>query len=78
MHMFVGHSWGTGFLGMIVMVLFWVLIVAGALYLLKLLLTLGSPKNQRGDSPEEILKRRYARGEIDKEEYHQLLRDLRG
>ncbi len=67
-----------GFLGIVAMVLFWVVVVAGALYLLKLLLTLGSPKNQRGDSSEEILKRRYARGEIDKEEYHQLLRDLRG
>ena len=29
------------------------------------------------DSPETILKRRYARGEIDREEYERLLSDLR-
>jgi putative membrane protein len=29
-----------------------------------------------GDSAEEILKRRYARGEISKEEYDQMRRDL--
>lgn len=30
-----------------------------------------------GPTAEEILKRRYASGEIDKEEYQQRLRDLR-
>jgi putative membrane protein len=29
------------------------------------------------ESPEQILKRRYARGEIDKEEYDRRLNDLR-
>ena len=29
------------------------------------------------DSPETILKRRYARGEIDRQEYEQRLADLR-
>lgn len=31
----------------------------------------------RDDSPEEILKRRYARGEIDDEEYRHKLEELR-
>jgi len=30
-----------------------------------------------GESPEAILKRRYARGEIDREEYQRRLEDLR-
>jgi len=30
-----------------------------------------------GESPEAILKRRYARGEIDREEYKRRLEDLR-
>jgi putative membrane protein len=30
-----------------------------------------------GESPELILKRRYARGEIDREEYDRRLQDLR-
>jgi putative membrane protein len=29
------------------------------------------------DSPEQILKRRYARGELDREEYQRRLEDLR-
>lgn len=30
-----------------------------------------------GDTPEQILKRRYARGEIEREEYQRRLEDLR-
>jgi putative membrane protein len=37
----------------------------------------GGPASQREDSPEDILKRRYARGEIDEEEYHRKLEELR-
>jgi putative membrane protein len=38
----------------------------------------GSPSPPRGeDSPETILKRRYARGEVDREEYERRLTDLR-
>jgi putative membrane protein len=32
----------------------------------------------RGDSPERILKRRYARGEIDHDTYERMLSELRG
>jgi putative membrane protein len=34
-----------------------------------------SPRTE--DSPEAILKRRYARGELDREEYQRRLEDLR-
>ena len=37
-----------------------------------------SPAPPRGeDSPDTILKRRYARGELDREEYERRLSDLR-
>ena len=32
----------------------------------------------RGDSPERILKRRYAKGEIDHDTYQRMLSELRG
>jgi len=31
----------------------------------------------RRETPEEVVRRRYAEGEIDREEYEQKLRDLR-
>jgi putative membrane protein len=38
----------------------------------------GSPRvGPREESPEAILKRRYARGEVDREEYERRLSDLR-
>jgi len=37
----------------------------------------GSGQAALGEPPELILKRRYARGEIDAEEYHRRLADLR-
>ncbi|MFO7654247.1 MAG: SHOCT domain-containing protein [Candidatus Krumholzibacteriia bacterium] len=37
----------------------------------------GGGRNARRESPEETLKRRYASGEIDEEEYHRRLADLR-
>lgn len=36
------------------------------------------PRSGRGDSPERILKRRYASGEIDHDTYERMLTDLRG
>lgn len=57
--------------------LFWLaaLVVIGALVYLVARST-KKPEPSR-ESPEEILKERYARGEIDREEYEGMLRDLR-
>lgn len=70
-----GHGW-MGF-GWIFMVLFWVLIIVGIIALLRWLGISG--KNVRDESrktPLEILQERYARGEIEREEYEQKRRDL--
>lgn len=68
--------WGMGF-GMLFMLLFWVLIILGIAALIRWML-IQSPSGQRArdKTPLEIVQERYARGEIDREEYEQKKRDL--
>ena len=75
-----GYGWGGGSgFGIIGMLLWWVLIVLGIVLLAKWLFG-GGPGGGRtsGDRALEILKERYARGEIDKQEFEEKKRDLRG
>ena len=71
-----GGGWGPGF-GWIFMVLFWALIVLGVVALAKWLFTAGGGGSgaSRG-TPLDVLKERYARGEINREQYEQMRRDL--
>jgi putative membrane protein len=61
-------------LGMLFLVLFWVFMIAGVIYLVKWLT--GQGIAGRPDSSLEILKKRYARGEISKQEFEDMRRDL--
>lgn len=66
---------------MLLMIAIWVLIVAGGLFLLVKWLPKVSEGHQGelllpGSSALEILKERYARGEIDREEFTQKKRDI--
>jgi putative membrane protein len=64
--------WGIGWIFMIVIL---GILILGLIFLSRWLL--GMTKAQRGeDSALDILKKRYARGEIDKEEFEQKKRDL--
>ena len=54
--------------------IFWTLIVLGAMWLV---LRSGTLVPGQTDSPETVLKRRYAHGDIDREEYERRLNDLR-
>lgn len=56
--------------------LFWILALAAIVLFFQFFST---PRHDRGhgDTPEQILKRRYARGEITREEYDRILNDLR-
>jgi putative membrane protein len=73
-------GWGDGYgwmgMGWAFMVLFWVLVVLGIVALLRWLGT-GRREAPR-KTPLEILQERYARGEIEREEYEQKRRDLAG
>ncbi|MEF8888859.1 MAG: SHOCT domain-containing protein [Desulfohalobiaceae bacterium] len=82
------HPWGgmmmggMGWVGMIFQVLLWILLLVVLGLLIKWLLQ--GPARDQGSAPGggsqgralEILKERYARGEIDKEEFEQKKRDL--
>jgi len=69
-------GWGMGF-GMVFMLLFWVLVILGIAVLVRWLMTQSSPdRGAREKSPLEIVQERYARGEIDHDEYEQKKRDL--
>ncbi|MDP2754704.1 MAG: SHOCT domain-containing protein [Nitrospirota bacterium] len=70
------YGWGMGFgLGWFTMIIFWVLLILGIVYLVKIIA--GSPK--KGDKEGtaiDILKKRYAKGEISKEEFDKIKDDI--
>jgi len=72
-------NWGMGWYGAIFMMIFWVLLIVGLVFLIKWLVqTTGSGKTsaEKGSNAMEILKERYARGEIDKTEFESKKKDL--
>lgn len=82
-----GYGWdgmmgGMGF-GLISMLLFWVLVILGIVILVKWVVSPGAGASagsgsarSPGKSALDIVKERYARGEIDREEFEQKKRDL--
>ena len=71
-------GWGGMFVGMFFMIAVWVLIVVAIVVLVKWLTRSGEKPTTptASTSPLDILKVRYARGEISKEEFEQMKKDL--
>ena len=68
-------GWGGWFMGPLMMLLFVALIVAAVMIALRLLgMAPGGPKS--GDDALEILRQRFARGEIDREEFEERKKHL--
>src|SRR3989344_6485327 len=79
----MGTGWGNmmggwngfGLLGWIPMLLFWILLILGVVALFRYLG--GSTRsNDKEKSSLDILKERYAKGEIGKKEFEQMKKDL--
>lgn len=74
-HMMDG--WGGGF-GMGLMVLLWLLVLGLIGTLIWFLIRKGNNTAGKSsdDSAQEILKKRYARGEIDEEQYRRMKKEI--
>ena len=76
------HGFGFGIGGLLLMVLFWIILIAGAVWLIKMIFS-GTP-TRPGEDPGknenaiDILNKRYARGELDREDYERMKADLQG
>jgi len=65
---------GFGLLGWLPMLIFWALLILGVVALIRYLARLGQTREDK--TPLDILKERYARGEINKKEFEEKKRDL--
>mgnify|MGYP001267589257 FL=1 len=70
---FPGHFWGPG--GMIFGSIFWLLVIAGIIYLI-IKYVKKSDVEPKNETALDILKKRYAKGEIDAEEFARKKKDL--
>lgn len=66
-------AWGIGM--MLIMVLFWGTVIVGLVVGIRWLLRQG--REQRSDSALEILRQRYTRGELNKDEFASMKKELR-
>ncbi len=66
---------GMAGFGGFMMILFWGVIIAGVVLLVRMLARSSGP-GPDGETPVDVLKKRYARGDITKGEYEEMLKDL--
>ncbi len=79
-HMFSGSNFGFmgmggGFMGGIFMILVWVLVIVGIVYFVKYVAS-AQNSHKEDKTPLDILKERYAKGEIDKKDFEERKKDL--
>ena len=73
----IGTGYGGFGVGWIFMVLFWAFVILGVIYILKQLFS-DKEVCSHNESAEDILKKRYAAGEITKEEYDEKMNVISG
>lgn len=69
---------GMGFFGWFFMIIFWVAMIAIVVFLIKAIADGGKSggSSNRQEDVLEILKKRYAKGEISKEEFKKMKKDI--
>jgi len=60
-------------LGWLAMIVFWVFLILGIVYLVK---NSWRSRDNTGETPLDIIRRRYAAGEISREEFDKMKKDL--
>ncbi len=68
-------GWGMG-VGWIIMISFWGLVIFGIVALVKWASGQGQPGNRPMESSVEILRKRYARGEINEEDFRRMKENI--
>lgn len=71
---FGGPGWGLSLWMMIAMAIFWLLFLVGIVLLI--VWAVNRSRTATGGSAIDVLNRRYAQGEISREEYEQMKRDI--
>lgn len=75
-HEYWHQGWGP--VGMGWMWVWWVLVAIAFVAVIWTLVRLAGRHIAQTETPEDILRQRYARGEVDRDTYLQMLADLRG
>ena len=74
-NLMMGYGWnGFNTFGWLFMIFFWLLLILGVIALFRYLSKSGSSKE--GKTPLDILKERYARGEMSNKEFEEMKKDL--
>lgn len=72
----VDHGWFGGMMWMGIP--FWIIIIGLMIWVVKTLVANSTHHTENNvEDPEAILKRRYANGEISREQFDEILKDLR-
>jgi len=72
-------GWAMGWFGGLFMIVFWILILVGLVFVIRWLVQAhgkGGQSDKGGSRAIEILRERYARGEIDKTQFEAMKKDL--
>ena len=68
------YGWGMGF-GWIFMILFWALVILGIVYTVQAI-SRRAGRSGAEETPLDILKMRYAKGEITREDFERMKDDI--